>query len=159
MSWIAESHSTSACSSLSTTPLTPLPLTPLPLTPFSSHYHSPQDVRMTESIHELDLTEHLLASFSALVHFQHHYFTRALVIHLQTVTQWVTYLIANNRCDHDLSNNSNGVICVYMSHRLHNKLAACQNKLWLAIACRHPHLWLEGCLVTEIQKLLHLIDL
>ena len=50
-------------------------------------YHSPQDVGMTESIHELNLAEHLLASLSILVHFQHHHFARAFVVHLQTLTQ------------------------------------------------------------------------
>ena len=50
-------------------------------------YHSPQDVGMTESIHELNLAEHLLASLSILVHFKHHHFTRAFVVHLQTLTQ------------------------------------------------------------------------
>lgn len=79
----------SACLPLSLTPSPSFPSFLLTSLSLASRiiYHSPQDVGMTESIHELNLAEHLLASLSILVHFKHHHFARAFVVHLQTLTQ------------------------------------------------------------------------
>ena len=47
-----------------------------------SERHSLEDVWMLESVHELDLAQHLLAVLAMLVHLQHHHLPCAPVLNL-----------------------------------------------------------------------------
>ncbi len=67
--------------------------------------HSPENVWMREAVHELNLTQHLLACLLTLVHFENHHLITDLVLHL--------YHTENTR--HNYYHRS--TVCMFSSHK------------------------------------------